>query len=85
MKPAPIKVKVTREITYNVLVTPAVEWDDDGCGSPSMSGNGMTGCRGKRIVVDKIELADVAALEQAAMDAIDNDDDDIAEAIDHDD
>jgi hypothetical protein len=44
-------ISVTREITFDVEVTLDWEYDDDGCGSPSSSGNSMTGYRGKYLVV----------------------------------
>jgi len=32
------------------------EYDDDGCGDPTRSGNSMTGCRGSYPVVTRIEF-----------------------------
>lgn len=86
-------VTLTRTITFDVEVTLDWEHDDDGCGSPSSSGNSMTGNRGKYLTVTDydIDMASVlAAVEHeldfecdefndVAMDAM-NDIDDVAAA-----
>lgn len=75
-------VVVIREITIEVEVEVAIEWeyDDDGCGSPSRSGNGMTGCRGRYPTATDARLYDPFGAVDALSDAIGDEIDAINEA-----
>jgi len=79
-----IEVEVTREITFTVEVTIEAVDDDDGCGSPSSTGNSMTGRRGTtKYVAGEIWVVDAKAVKEAAEKACDWEDSDIAEAVEN--
>ena len=64
-------MKNTIEIMLTVPVTVEVEreYDDDGCGSPSVTGNSMTGCRGSYWVIKSIEFDGTDAAAREAINA----------------
>ena len=73
-------IKVYRDIAFEVEVT--LEWqeDDDGVGSPSSTGNAMTGRRGDgRWVAVDVDI-DVDSLCEAAKKAVSLDDDEVQTA-----
>ena len=55
MKTHGMVVEVTIEVDVDVEYDH--EYDDDGCGSPSKTGNSMTGCRGTRLVVGDVSIS----------------------------
>lgn len=60
------------------------EYDDDGCGSPSKSGNSMTGCRGSHFAVVDIELADQGLFEKQISEAVLDQNQDHLDSLAHD-
>jgi len=73
-------IRVERMVPLLVVVECEREWDDDGCGPPSVNGNSMTGCRGSQIVPMPIEyvylLSDAEIMELANVD-----DQDVLDAV----
>ena len=49
---------VIDEVPFDVVVER--EYDDDGCGSPSRTGNSMTGCRGSYWAIKSVTFAGTA-------------------------
>jgi len=75
-------VSITREITFDVEVIAELEWDDDGCGSPSRTGNSMTGCRGSYYAPSTIKLfTPLPTLAESVKETVDSDDDEITDAL----
>lgn len=76
-----MKLEVTIEV--EVVVDTETEYDDDGCGSPSRSGNSMTGYRGSYPVATGVTLccspAELARLVETA--AYEQNEDRINEAL----
>lgn len=54
-----MNLNITLNLTLDVDVWAEIERDDDGCGSPSSTGNGMTGARGRPFVSDvRLDMTD---------------------------
>ena len=73
-------IRVERMVPLLVVVECEREWDDDGCGSPSVTGNSMTGCRGSQIVPLSIE--DIyMPIDAEIMELVNADDQDVLDAV----
>jgi len=73
-------IRVERTVPLLVVVECEREWDDDGCGSPSVTGNSMTGCRGSKIVPLSIEYVHSPS-EAKIKKLVNTDDQDVLDAI----
>lgn len=67
MKTHGMVVEVTIEVDVDVEYDH--EYDDDGCGSPSKTGNSMTGCRGKYFVAGNVSISQ-DALDRAKIEVV---------------
>jgi len=79
------KITVVREIEFDITVTLEREYDDDGCGSPSTSGNSMTGRRGRGYWIATDFVIDTKSLIEGANSALSMDDEDIQGEADEED
>ena len=79
------RITVVREIEFDITVTLEREYDDDGCGSPSTSGNGMTGRRGRGYWIATDFVIDTKSLIEGANSALSMDDEDIQGEADEED
>jgi len=58
-----MNLNITLNITLDVDVWAEIDRDDDGCGSPSSTGNSMTGARGRPFVSDVwVDMTDAELL-----------------------
>jgi hypothetical protein len=78
------RITVVREIEFDITVTLERDYDDDGCGSPSTSGNSMTGRRGRGYWIATDFVIDTKSLIEGANSALFMDDEDIQSAADAD-
>lgn len=68
--------RITHTLTLDIPIKAILDWehDDDGCGSPSRTGNSMTGYRGRTLVIDSVVIeatdAELASLVRKAFDSI---------------
>jgi len=79
------RITVVREIEFDITVTLEREYDDDGCGSPSTSGNSMTGRRGRGYWIATDFVIDTKSLIEGANSALSMDDEDIQGEADEED
>lgn len=73
-------IRVTREITFDVLVTYELEDNGDGNGGYSSTGNSMTGSTGKYYVVSSVEVDDIQSVVEQVQESINADDSEFSEA-----
>lgn len=76
-----IQTTIHREIEIPVTLLVVTDYDDDGCGPPSSTGNSMTGRRGKAFhYIEDYEI-DTSELEAAVRRSIKTDDTDLLEEV----
>jgi hypothetical protein len=78
-------ITVVREVEFEIKVVFEREYDDDGCGSPSTTGNSMTGRRGSGYWVATDYTIDTKSLLRGAELSLSMDDEDIQCAADEED
>lgn len=71
------RITITREVEFDIILTLERHYDDDGCGSPSRSGNSMTGSRGRGQWVACDYSIDTESLIKAATSSLKGNDEDI--------